>query len=109
MAQTHRTRNPFNEFSEGITIGNNIIFRIHLEERDRNPNGVYFLGQVVEISQKLCAPGSYSSTWFQRNDWIVKILWYSLSSIASNGNNIYEKWGYPQYIHYKTIVRSFTR
>ena len=56
-AQTRLTSKPFNEFAAGLTIGEDAILRIHQEERDDDPNDVYFVGQVVERAQKLCAPG----------------------------------------------------
>ena len=63
----------------------------------------------MDRAQKLCVPGRNSSTWFQKNNWIVKISWYTLSSIVSAGDPIYEKWRDTQYIHCNTILRSFTR
>ena len=74
VAQTRRTRKAFNDFAEGITIGENFTFIIYPEERDGNLNYVYFVGQVVERAQKWCATGRYRSTWYQKNDWIVKII-----------------------------------
>ena len=108
-ARTLQTRKPLIEFAACLTIGKNVILRLNMEERYGNPNDVYFVEQMVERAQKLCDPRRYSSTKFPMNDWIVKICWYALSSIASTGNCIYDKWGYSQYICCSTIVRSFTR
>ena len=46
-AQTRQTRNPFNEFQVGLTIGENLSLIIHPEEMNVNPNDVYFIGNVV--------------------------------------------------------------
>ena len=61
-SQTRKTRNPFKEFPEGLPIGDNVILRIHPEERDGNLNYVYFVVQVMERTQKLCTSGRYRST-----------------------------------------------
>ena len=90
--QTLQTRTQFKEFAAGITIGENVILRIRPGERGGSPNYVYFIGQGLEREKKLCANGRYRSTWFQKNDYIVKKRWYYLSSIKSTGDCIYKKW-----------------
>ena len=96
------------EHSRGLAVGDNVIARIHPDERLINPDEEYFVARVVGEAIKLDAPGFYSTQQYFKNDWIVKIQWYELNSVEANGDRIYSR-GNAQFLHCDMLVRNLSR
>eukprot|EP00563_Minutocellus_polymorphus_P014781 CAMPEP_0181059348 /NCGR_PEP_ID=MMETSP1070-20121207/21332_1 /TAXON_ID=265543 /ORGANISM="Minutocellus polymorphus, Strain NH13" /LENGTH=245 /DNA_ID=CAMNT_0023139015 /DNA_START=1713 /DNA_END=2450 /DNA_ORIENTATION=- len=94
--------------AEGIVVGSDVVLRMHPDERRLNPEDEYFVGSVVEPAMKLDAPACYGTNSFYKNDWIVKIRWYELSSIEQNGDRMYKR-GNMQFLNVKMVVQNLTR
>jgi len=104
---TSRRRNAAG-IAEGIVVGSDVVLRMHPDERRLNPEDEYFVGSVVEPAMKLDAPACYGTNSFYKNDWIVKIRWYELSSIEQNGDRMYKR-GNMQFLNVKMVVQNLTR
>ena len=102
------TRRTAANIAEELTVGRDVVLRMHPDERRLNPDDEYFLGRVEEPARKLDAPVCYSTNSFQKNDWIVKIRWYELISVEANGDRMYKK-GQVQFLNVKMIVQKLTR
>ena len=98
---------PLADFAPSLSAGQNVILRVHRSDRANNPDEPYFLARVLEKAKFLEVPGTYCAARFYKNDWIVKIRWYSLDSIECNGDRVYKLWGREgQYINCNSIVRN---
>ncbi len=90
---TRNARNPLPEFCKGLSVGDNIIVRVAEEEKESNPDEVYFVAKIEEKAVKLEEAGTYSAVQFKKNDWIIFVRWYEFVSTKKNrrGDRFYKK------------------
>ena len=101
---THHTwnvRNPLLGFCEGLSVGDNILVWVSEEEKADNPDEEY---GVAKIEQK-----AMNLEDSRKNDWIVFVRWYELSSTKKRRGNRFYKKGFVQWTPYGSIIRTLTQ
>ena len=103
-AVTRRKRTPLGEFAQSLKKRQNVIVRIHQEERRHNQDEFYFVAQIKQKAVKTEKPAIYSTNHFNKGTWLVEIQWYQHEKTDGRGNRIYTK-GSMQYIPCESIVQ----
>ena len=68
---TRNFRNPLPEFCNSLKVRDNIIVRVHDNERARNWNEDYFVANIEKGARKLDEGGVYSAVRYNKGDWIL--------------------------------------
>jgi len=103
---TRNARNPLPEFCNGLSVRDNIIVRVHNDERANNPDEEHFVAKIEKKARKLDEGGVYSAVKYNKGDWILSARWYGIVASKTNaaGDRFYPE-GFAQWIPCNSIIR----